>query len=200
MKPFAESCAQNQAPIYAVLERLLANSSQVLEIGSGTGQHAVYFAKRMPHLLWHTSDREENHHGIQQWLDDAQLPNTRPPIALDVSENRWPALTVDAVFSANAVHIMAWHNVVDYFTKASQLLEKEGLFILYGPFNYDGAYTSDSNARFDQWLKARDPASGIRDFEALNELADNNGLSFVEDIEMPANNRILCWKKRASHV
>jgi len=195
MKPFAESCEQNQAEIYSTLKHLLSSSQHVLEIGSGTGQHAVYFAKGLPHLVWQTSDVEENHQGIQLWLDDADLKNTRSPIPLDVSNNSWPDLNIDAIFSANAVHIMAWKNVIDYFLNGAKLLKEKGLFILYGPFNYGGQYTSESNARFDDWLKSRNPNSAIRNFETLDELANNNGMKFKHDFEMAANNRILCWEK-----
>ncbi len=195
MKPFSESCVQNQAEIYAVLESLLIENKHVLEIGSGTGQHAVYFAERLPHLIWQTSDQEQYHQGIKLWLNEAGLDNTRDPIKLDVSNDTWPEISIDAVFSANAVHIMAWDNVVDYFKYSAELLHKNGLFILYGPFNYGGKYTSQSNANFDDWLKARDPKSGIRDFEALDDMANKKNMMLKHDIEMPANNRILCWEK-----
>lgn len=195
MKPFSEACVQNQAEICAVLKNLLDEKKHLLEIGSGTGQHAVYFAKHLPHLIWHTSDQTAYHHGIQMWLDEADLENTRNPIALDVSEDRWPTLNVDAIFSANSVHIMSWENVIDYVRNGAKLLENKGLFILYGPFNYNGEYTSPSNASFDQWLKARDHKSGIRDYEHLNTLAEENGMTLKHDIEMAVNNRILCWEK-----
>ncbi|MEH6456872.1 MAG: DUF938 domain-containing protein [Cocleimonas sp.] len=196
MKPFSESCVNNQAEICAVLDTLLVENKHVLEIGSGTGQHAVYFSKRLPHLIWQTSDQEQYHQGINLWLDEAKLDNARAPIRLDVSRNSWPELSIDALFSANAVHIMSWNNVIDYFTYGAQLLEKNGLFILYGPFNYNDKFTSESNANFDQWLKDRDPASGVRDFEALDELANKNNMIFKHDIEMAVNNRILCWAKK----
>ena len=196
MKPYAESCDQNRHVILEAIKPLLLNKKQVLEIGSGTGQHAVFFAKAMPHLIWHTSDQSENHHGIQQWLTEANLTNTRPPIALDVSRDTWPQLRIDVIFAANAVHIMSWNNVIDLFYQAGKLLKKEGVLILYGPFNYNNNYTSNSNARFDQWLKHRDPNSGIRDFDALDILAKKAGFIFNQDIQMPANNRILEWLKK----
>lgn len=196
MKPYSAACDQNRHAILDVIKPLLSNKKKILEIGSGTGQHAVFFAKEMPHLIWQSSDRIENHEGIQQWLEEENLDNTPAPIALDVSHDVWPKITVDAIFSANAVHIMAWDNVVDFFKQAGNLLEKNAFFILYGPFNYKGEYTSNSNKRFDAWLKNRDPNSAIRDFEALDQLAKEAGLLFVEDFEMPANNRILQWIKR----
>jgi cyclopropane fatty-acyl-phospholipid synthase-like methyltransferase len=195
MKPYSAACDQNGNAILDVIKPLLSNKKNVLEIGSGTGQHAVFFAKKMPHLIWQTSDQIENHLGIQQWLDEANLDNTLEPIALDVSNDVWPNKTVDAIFSANAVHIMAWENVLDLFKQAGKLLKKEAFFLLYGPFNYKGEYTSESNQRFDVWLKNRDTKSGIRDFEALDQLAKEANLLLVRDFEMPANNRILQWVK-----
>ena len=195
-KPYSESCDQNRDFIFNIIEPLLADKQHVLEIGSGTGQHAVYFAQKMPHLIWQCSDQIAYHADIQQWLDDAELSNTPAPIALDVSYDPWPKnLSVDVIFSANAVHIMSWKNVVDFINKAGEQLDSKGLLILYGPFNYNNTYTSDSNARFDIWLKQNNPQSGIRDFEAINELAEQKGLSLIDDFTMPANNRILCWKK-----
>ena len=202
-KPYSESCDQNREPIFKVIQALFANSKNILEIGSGTGQHAVYFAEKMPHLIWHTSDQLEYHEGIKTWLSEAALTNTRLPLALDVSnKNDWMAVNnnnqkPDAIFSANAVHIMSWDNVVDFIKNAGELLPVKGLFVLYGPFNYNHAYTSESNARFDIWLKQQNPHSAIRDFEAVDKLANAAGLEFQNDVEMPANNRILCWKKVA---
>lgn len=195
MKPFSESCVQNQAEICGILKDLLHDKKQVLEIGSGTGQHAVFFAKHLPHLVWQTSDQLVYHSGIQLWLDEANLENTRNPLELNVSQKVWPDFTVDTIFSANAVHIMSWDNVVDYFEQGSKLLQENGLFILYGPFNYNGNYTSESNANFDVWLKSRDSKSGVRDFEALDALANQGDMKLKQDIPMATNNRILCWEK-----
>ncbi len=195
-KPYAESSEQNREPIFNVLQAWFADRSAVLEVGSGTGQHAVYFAEKMPHLTWHCSDREENHAGIHLWLQEAALPNTRPPLRLDVLRDPWPDdLYVDAVFSANTTHIMHWPDVQALFAGIGQLLPPQGLFALYGPFNDHHAYTSDSNASFDVWLKQRDPDSGIRNFQDLDALANTAGLSLLHDVAMPANNRILCWCK-----
>jgi len=194
-KPFSESCVQNRAPILQVIKALLAHNSNLLEVGSGTGQHAVYFAQELPHLTWHTSDVASNHPGIQLWLNEAQLANTRPPIELDVMHNEWPEVTIDAIFSANTVHIMGWPEVEHFFQGAGNLLPQGGVLLLYGPFNYNDQYTSHSNAQFDQWLKQRDPRSGIRDFEAVSRLAKAASLELHEDFEMPANNRILSWVK-----
>lgn len=196
MKPFAESCVQNREPILAVLNPLFVDCREVLEIGSGTGQHAVYFAGAMPHLRWHTSDVEDNHPGIRLWLDEAGLENVAPPIRLDVMQPDWPALQVDAVFSANTLHIMDWGMVKACIVGVGSLLEEGGLFTVYGPFNYGGEYTSDSNARFDQWLAQQNAGRAIRNFEDVNALANQAGMILKEDYAMPANNRILCWEKQ----
>lgn len=197
MKPFAESCEQNKRPILTVLRQLLRDRTRLLEIGSGTGQHAVYFAEAFPMLTWQTSDRQENHPGIHAWLAEQGPDNAIAPLNLDVMQHPWPinAASVDAVFSANTAHIMSWNGVEAMFTGVGEVLHKGGLFILYGPFKYNGSYTTEGNAGFDQWLKARDPHSGIRDFEALQELAQQHGLALYRDFAMPANNRMLVWVK-----
>ncbi|MCW9023989.1 MAG: class I SAM-dependent methyltransferase [Gammaproteobacteria bacterium] len=195
MKPFAESCEQNKAPILSVLTEQFSHSQQVLEIGSGTGQHAVFFAKHLPHLIWQTSDLPENHSAIMQWLDEAGLNNVLPPLTLDVNSQPWPLLSVDAVFSANTAHIMDWNSVEKMFAGIGALLESQGFFCLYGPFNYNGESSSKSNEDFDRWLKDRDRDSGIRDFENLVDLAHLHHMRLVHDIEMPVNNRILVWQK-----
>ena len=194
MKPYSEACEQNKHPILAVLERVFAESRSVLEIGSGTGQHAVYFGAALDHLIWQTSDRPENQAGILAWLNEAALPNVRAPIVLDVG-GEWPAERFDAVFSANTTHIMSWREVEQLFRGIGRVLDSGGCFALYGPFNFGGNYTSESNERFDQSLKARDPKSGIRNFEDLADLAKANGLTFTEDIPMPVNNRTLVWHR-----
>lgn len=196
-KPYAPSCERNRDPILSVLQRHLADTRRVLEIGSGTGQHAVHFAAAMPWLAWQSSDRAENLAGIGAWLDDAALPNTPPAFELDV-DGPWPDDGFDAVFTANSLHIMGWPQVEAFCAGVGKVLEANGLLIVYGPFNYGGEFTSDSNRAFEQWLKDRDPASGIRDFEAIDALARRIGLSLVEDNPMPANNRCLVWRRRSS--
>ena len=166
----------------------------MLEIGSGTGQHAVHFAAAMPWLAWQCSDRADNLPGIAAWRDEAALANTPPAIELDV-DGPWPKNGFDAVFTANSLHIMGWPQVEAFFAGVGKVLQEDGLLIVYGPFNYGGEFTSDSNRAFDQWLKDRDPASGIRDFEAVDALARAIGLALVEDNAMPANNRALVWQK-----
>jgi len=197
LKPVAESCEQNKRPILTVLRQLLQGRRHLLEIGSGTGQHAVYFAQAFPGLQWQTSDRTENHPGIHAWLADEGPANAIAPLELDVTVQPWPlpAQSVDAVFSANTAHIMGWDGVVAMFAGAGKVLVDGGLFILYGPFNYRGRFTTEGNARFDQWLKSRDPQSGIRDMEALTRLGEAYGLRLHRDFSMPANNRMVVWVK-----
>ncbi len=194
-RPYAESCDQNRDPILTTIRPLLQQSKNVLEIGSGTGQHAIYFGAQMPHLRWQTSDRQEYHSGIQAWLEDAALPNVLPPIELDVQQSAWPTLAFDAIFSANTSHIMHWSDVEALFAGVGKLLASGGLLLLYGPFSNAGQHSSDSNLRFDQFLRARDPLSGIRDVDDLNRLATQAGLRFCHNYEMPVNNRILHWQK-----
>ena len=200
MKPFAESCEQNKVPILEVLQDVFSDRQNVLEIASGTGQHAVFFGRALPHLVWQTSELAANHAGIRMWLDEAQLPNVLPPVEIDVSAAAWPVGTVDAIFNANTVHIVAWPEVERMFAGIGRVLEAGGVLCLYGPFNYGGNYTSDSNARFDAWLKNRDPKSGIRDFEAVNQLAELQGLSLRKDVAMPANNRTLVWQRNYANA
>lgn len=196
MKPFAESSEQNKQPILDILREEFTHSHGVLEIGSGTGQHAVFFAAQLTHLQWYASDVPEALPGIQMWLQEYPGDNLHGPLLLDVTQTEWPTLNIDAVFSANTVHIMHWPAVQAMFTGVSQILPEGGRFCLYGPFNYHGSYTSDSNARFDAWLQARDPGSGIRDVDDLATLASAAGLYTAHDHAMPANNRILVWEKR----
>lgn len=193
-KPHSPPCDRNRDPILAVLRHHFAEVRRVLEIGSGTGQHAVHFAMKMPRLTWQTSDREEHLPGIRQWLDETGLPNTPEPLALDV-DGEWPDARFDAAFSANTLHIMAWPSVQNFFRGVASVIGARGSLVVYGPFNYDGRYTSDSNREFDGWLRARDPASGIRDFEAVDALAREQGLLLIDDATMPANNRCLVWRK-----
>ncbi|OOZ40308.1 DUF938 domain-containing protein [Solemya elarraichensis gill symbiont] len=196
-KPWSESCDQNREPILEVIRPLLSESGSILEIGSGTGQHAVFFAKHLPHLQWHASDQSDYHAGISMWIEEAGLPNVHGPYQLDVMQESWPRLDLDAVFSANSAHIMDETMVEAMFVGVGAILPFGGVFALYGPFNYAGSYTSESNARFDEWLKSRDPNSGIKSFEWLNVLAGDAGMKLCDDVAMPANNRILVWVKGA---
>lgn len=193
-KPFAESCAENQLPILEQLRTLFADRKHVLELGSGTGQHAVFFAQALAHLHWQTSDVEDNHWGIKLWLSESGLLNVAPPLALDVISDPWPEARFDAAFSANTVHIMGWTEVEALFRGLGRVLVSGAVFALYGPFNENGQFSSQSNARFDEWLKERNPKSGIRDKADLQALGNECGLILDQDIEMPVNNRILVWR------
>jgi cyclopropane fatty-acyl-phospholipid synthase-like methyltransferase len=195
-KPFAPACERNRDPILSVLRAHFSDRSHVLEIGSGTGQHAVHFAAAMPSLVWQTSDRSENLPGIRAWLAEANLSNTPPPIELDVAEGSWPATRYDAIFSANTLHIMSWSEVERLFAALPDITTAEAKVAIYGPFNRDGAYTSASNAAFDESLKQRAPHMGIRDIEAVDRLARKAGLAMIDEAPMPANNRTLVWQRQ----
>lgn len=193
-RPFSESCEQNKDVILSVIGSYLQSEVKVLEIGSGTGQHAVHFARRYPEVIWQTSDMQENLPGIRSWLASEQLQNLPEPIELDVGDY-WPADSFDMIFSANALHIMGQPEVEQFFAGCGLQTEPGGHLLVYGPFNYNGNYSSDSNRQFDQWLKARNPQSGIKHFEWVNELATIGGFILVDDIEMPANNRTIVWQR-----
>jgi SAM-dependent methyltransferase len=193
-KPYSPACDENKAPILAVLAPLFADARSVLEIGSGTGQHAVHFAAAMPHLTWQCSDQAVQLPGISLWLAEAGLPNTPPPLALDV-DAPWPEGEFDAAFSANTVHIMSLPQVERLFHGVARLLPTGGPFVLYGPFSDGGKHSSDGNAQFDLYLRQRDPASGVRDLEYLRRVAAAAGLTLADDIPMPVNNRTLVWRR-----
>ncbi len=194
-KPYTPACDRNREPILGVLRRWFSDRHNVLEIGSGTGQHAVAFAAELPHLEWQTSDRAENLPGIRMWLDDARLPNLPAPIELDVTRG-WPEGPYDAAFSANALHIMSWDEVSGLFAGLATALALDATLAIYGPFNYRGRFTSESNAQFDRSLKERSASMGIRDFEAVDVLARSANFRLVEDCAMPANNRTLVWRRQ----
>ena len=193
LKSFCQSCENNKGPILDVLLPLLGTRRACLEIGSGTGQHAAFFAAHLPHLLWQTSDVAENHASIDAWIDG--VDNARPPMVLDVDGDEWPEYGYDAAFSANTAHIMHWPTVVHMFHGLAGILEPGAVFALYGPFNYRGEYTSPGNQRFDATLRASDPGMGIRDYEAVAELAGSAGMTSLADHAMPANNRMLLWQR-----
>jgi cyclopropane fatty-acyl-phospholipid synthase-like methyltransferase len=197
MKPFSEASERNRGPILKVLRRWLTGPARVLEIGSGTGQHAVHFAAALPHVDWQPSDRVENLPGIAAWIDAASLANLATAIALDVNARGWPEGGFHGVFSANTAHIMSWQEVERMFAHAAAALHPGGLFMLYGPFNYGGRHTAESNARFDASLRAQAAHMGIRDFEAVERCARANGFVLLEDNAMPANNRLLVWRRAA---
>lgn len=195
-RPYSQSCDNNKAPILAVLQRVFDQSHCVLEIGSGTGQHAVYMAPRLPHLQWQPTDRELNLPGIRQWCDDFPADNIKKPLVFDIHRDAWPVASCDAVFSANTAHIMPWEVTALMIKRVAEALPTGGIFALYGPFNYSGHFTCESNEQFDSWLKQQNPQQGIRHFEEVNEIAAREGLNLFEDNPMPANNRLLVWVKQ----
>lgn len=195
MKPWSEACDRNRDPILQVLREDFACTRHVLEIGSGSGQHAVYLAQHLPHLTWQTSDVAEHHAGIEAWIAESGLPNVKAPMALDVRDAPWPLDATDAVYTANTLHIMDWDCVQAFFGGVARVLRVGGTLAVYGPFNYAGRFTSDSNAQFDAMLRARGVGSALRDFEAVNKLALDIGLRLVRDVAMPANNRTLVWRR-----
>lgn len=201
-RPFSQACENNRAPILAVLRAAFADRRHVLEIGSGTGQHSVYFAPRLPHLVWQTSDLLENHTGIAAWHAAHPAPNLQLPLRFDLQADAWPSNEIDAagaydaVFSSNTAHIVAWPLVQRMFALAGQHLPAGGRFALYGPFNYGGGYTSESNRAFDLWLRERDARSGIRHCEDIVALAWQHGLALEHDHAMPANNRLLVFVRQ----
>ncbi|MDB5729828.1 MAG: hypothetical protein JWQ00_3033 [Noviherbaspirillum sp.] len=197
-KQFSAACERNRGPILAILREAFADSHRVLEIGSGTGQHAVYFGAQLPHLTWQTSDLPQNHASIIAWQRESRALNVLGPLALDVASKEWPDGPYDAVFTANTCHIMAWHEVQSMFAGIGRILPSGGVVCIYGPFNYGGKFTSDSNAGFDASLKALAPHMGIRDFEALNVLAAVQGLRLQSDNAMPSNNRLLVWRRASA--
>jgi cyclopropane fatty-acyl-phospholipid synthase-like methyltransferase len=194
VKQFSEACERNRDPILAILRTALADRKRVLEIGSGTGQHAAYFAENLPHLSWQASDLNVNHASILAWQEERGVTTLPPPLELDVN-GAWPAPIFDAVFTANTCHIMRWSDVKAMFAGVGRLLGSGGVFVLYGPFNYEGKFTSPSNQRFDEYLRANAAHMGIRDFEDVRKLAEEVGMALENDHEMPANNRLLIFSK-----
>ena len=195
MKQTAPSYERNRDPILSVLRELLPDSGLVLEIGSGTGQHAMYFAPHFPRLVWQPSDLPANHDSIRAWAAEANAPNLREPLALDLLADAWPIARAEAVVCINTVHIVAWTGVMNLFAGAGRVLPPGGVLYVYGAYRYATCPLEPSNEQFDRWLKDRDPVSGVRDFEAVNALARQNGLGLVEDRAMPGNNRSIWWRK-----
>lgn len=201
MLQHSDACERNKEPILAVLADALADTRRVLEVGSGTGQHAVHFARHLDHVTWHPSERTDALSPLHARVRAEAPSNVRAPLVLDVTAEPWPRAVVDAefdaVFTANTLHIMSWSSVECFFDGLGIVLSIGGVLCVYGPFRYDRAFTSASNERFDLALKARDPLSGIRDFEAVNALAREQGLELIADHEMPANNQMLVWRRLA---
>lgn len=191
MLPFSEACERNKGPILQVLRTAYADRTQVLEIGSGTGQHAVYFAAQLTHLTWHPTEQLAYLADLASRVKLEGARNLRPPTVLEVRQTVWPLRSVDAVFSANTLHIMGWEEVESMFRGIDAVLSPHGVVCIYGPFRYSGRYTSDSNRDFDLMLKERDPNSGLRDLTNVSALAGRHALRLRVDHDLPANNRLL---------
>jgi SAM-dependent methyltransferase len=194
MFPHSDACERNKGPILEVLRKVFAECTSILEIGSGTGQHAVHFATEMPWLVWQPSDRADEMPGLRKRIVYEGPKNLRAPVPLDVTQPPWDVRRMDGVFTANTLHIMSWGQVEAFFANLPAILKPGAVLVIYGPFRYAGQYTSESNASFDEMLRARDPESGIRDFEKVDALARNIGFALQADHRMPANNQTLVWK------
>jgi SAM-dependent methyltransferase len=195
MLPFSAACERNKDPILEVLRSRFAGRAQVLEIGSGTGQHAVHFARALAHLTWHPTEQLAYLADLTERVKLEGSDNLRAPTVLDVRQAVWPLRSVDAVFTANTLHIMSWPEVTALYRGVGTVLAPGGVFCVYGPFRYDGRYTSDSNQEFDRMLQERDPDSGLRDIHAVTILAQQYGLRLDADHDLPAHNRLLVFAK-----
>lgn len=196
-KQHAPATARNREPIREVLARELPPSGTVLEIASGSGEHAMHFARTFPDLAWQPSDASEAAlASIAAWLAEVQLPNLRAPIALDVTAASWPLAHADAIVCINMVHIAPWHATLGLFAGAQRLLSGGALLYLYGPYRFGGAFTAPSNAGFDRWLRERDPRWGVRDVDELTRTAGDHGFALREVVAMPANNHSLVFRRQ----
>jgi SAM-dependent methyltransferase len=186
---------RNKGPILEVLERVLPRKGTLLEIASGTGQHAAHFARHLPDLVVQPSDVEpENLASIRAWVKEVELPNLREPLVIDVRAD-WGIAQVDAVFNANMIHIAPWECALALFEGVGRVLVPDGVFVLYGPFRISGAHTAPSNETFDHGLKSRDQRWGVRDIDDLLPLARSANLVFRERVVMPANNQCLVFAR-----
>jgi len=195
MSKLSQAAENNKGPIGVVLVDAFSRCQKVLEIGSGTGQHAMHMGALLPNTMWLTSDLQENQAAIRARLEAGAGDNVAMPMVLDVAQEDWPVSKIDGIFSANAVHIMSWAHVESMFAGIGKILNPGGILALYGPYKYGGKFTTESNERFDGWLKDRDAVSGIRDFEKVDALAGAIGLRLLADHQMPANNQLLVWRR-----
>lgn len=193
--PFSQAAENNREPILAVLRTILTDARSVLEVGAGTGQHAVFFAEALPAVRWQATERADAMSMLQPRLGATSLDNLPDPQILDIATRPWSVDSADAIYTANTLHIVSEELVEAFFRGCEEVGRSSTQLIVYGPFNYGGEFTTESNARFDDWLKDRDPRSGVRDFEWVNTLAEQAGYALRDDYEMPANNRLLHWEK-----
>ena len=198
MKRFSEACNRNQAPILAVLKEVLPDTGRVLEIGSGTGQHAAYFSRSLPDLAWQPSDLAEALPSIEAWREESGAPNLNPPMVIDLLGNNDTPSRVDAIVCINTAHIVAWTGVERLFSIAANILEPKGVLYFYGPYRYPERTLEPSNVAFDRWLKEHNPVSGIRDYAAIESLAESNGFTLGGDRSMPSNNRSIWWVRQTA--
>ncbi|MDA9109354.1 class I SAM-dependent methyltransferase [Woeseiaceae bacterium] len=195
-KPEAPPTQRNKWPILEILSKELISTANILEIGSGTGQHAIFFAEKLPLITWLTSDIKSNHAGIKMWLETYHGSNIRPPFDLEMGLNDRDFNTnIDHVFSSNTSHIMSYKSVKCMFSMIGRLLPLGGKFYLYGPFNINNQFTSKSNQEFDSMLKKQNTLMGIRDIEKLDILAEKEGMKRYGFYEMPSNNYLSIWRK-----
>ena len=199
--PFSQACENNKQPILRVLQRELKDATHVLEVGSGTGQHSVYFAPNLAHLQWQTSDVSTNHYAIEAWQTAYPASNLHPPVAFDLTTDSIPISRsnqpYDAIFTANTLHIISWELVEQLFQLVGEALPIHGKLIVYGPFNENGQYTSAGNHQFDLMLRQSDLQMGIRDREDVIALAKKNKLTLSNIVSMPASNQLLVFIKTA---
>jgi len=198
MKRFAEACDRNQTPILEVLKTILPDTGKVLEIGSGTGQHAAYFSRSLPHLVWQPSDLAEALPSIEAWREESRALNLNSPIVIDLLGNNDAPSRVDAIVCINVSHIVAWAGVERLFNIAANVLNPKGILYFYGPYRYPDRTLEPSNVAFDRWLKEHNPVSGIRDYAAVESLAESNSFALGGDRSMPSNNRSIWWVRQTA--
>ena len=199
MQRFSEAAEKNKTHILLVLQEWLPPHARVLEIGTGSGQHALHMAAEMKSITWQPTECSEGLPDLARNLSDYGFPNILKPLILDLSSERWPNVDTNCVYSANVMHIVKENLGENLIRGVGKKLAEGGLLILYGPYKYGGDFTTQSNAEFDAWLKERDPNSGIRDFEWVADLANQHGLSLQADLSMPANNQMLIFQRLPRH-
>ncbi len=193
-KPCSPSAERNKEPILNVLKEELSSQQSVLEIGSGTGQHACYFSAALPHILWQPTELKENIPAIQQWMQEQHCSNLLEPKILNVDDQPWPYQNIDTCFTCNTFHIVGQSSVKSIFNGCKSVLHESGKLCVYGPFALKGKHTSESNEHFDHQLRASNPNSGIRDLFVLDDIAQQHGFKPHRKLAMPANNFFVVWE------
>ena len=198
MERYSPAAEKNKTPILEVFRERLAPTARVLEVGSGAGQHALHFTDALPELRWQPTEHPAVMSALEANLGAAARDAILPPLALDLATDSWPTGPFDAVYAANVMHIVSVPLGEVLIRGAASVLREGGQLLLYGPYKFGGTFTTESNAEFDQWLKARDPRSGVREFEAVARVAETAGLELVDNRAMPSNNQLLCFRREAS--